>query len=424
MSDAWRIDSLDARAGLAFASWREADLSGGAPRLDRDAVFLSPPAFSPEVLGNRAIGFGAARGHAQLGVFVDGEELAFETLEALTEFVRRLYVGSGGGDAGGGGGRPGPPEPEGGGPPEGLTRRFREGEGAGAALGVLKVAAAAADLSKGLKYVGGEPVQAAALDTARTVVGTPAGDGLAIANGAAELVTEFLSRYPVGGQAEEVDRWLASAHRLGAAVTGLGLWPAILEGPFAPALDELCIRIVGTLGLTSDWDVPRYLLPALFGLLHAEWPWPRRFPKDRLAYFADYERIVLAGARSRAASRDPLDDLEVWPLPDDIAKLVGSAQRAVTAFHLVSTISAAPEKLSEGQHIHMRAAEILLFCVAHVLVEADPPLGSSWLRSPHRSSAAEMANRSLEWMSTQWPTFVFPRQVEALIGQASALTET
>lgn len=422
MSDAWRIDSLDARAGLAFASWREADLSGGAPRLDRDAVFLSPPAFSPEVLGSRAIGFGAARGQAQLGVFLDGEELAFATLEALTEFVRRLYMGSGGGDAGGGGGRPGPPEPEGGGPPEDLTWRSREGTGA--ALAVLKVAAAAAGLAEGLKYVGGEPVQAAALYTARTVAGAPVGDGLAIANGAAELVTEFLSRYPVRDQAEEVDRWLASAQRLGVAVTGLGLWPAILEGPFAPALQDLRIRIARTLRLPSDWAASHYLLPALFGGLPSAWPWPRRLRMDRRPLIADYERIVLAAARFRAPSCDPLDDLEVWPLPGDIAKLVGSAQPAVTAFHLVSTISATPEKLSEGQNIHVRAAEILLFCVAHVLAEADPPLGGSWLRRPHRTSAAEMANRSLEWMSTQWPTFVFPRQVEALIGEASALTET
>jgi len=38
----WRIDTLDARGGLAFASWREADLEEGARLFDRPVFHFSP----------------------------------------------------------------------------------------------------------------------------------------------------------------------------------------------------------------------------------------------------------------------------------------------------------------------------------------------------------------------------------------------
>jgi len=150
VSEAWRIDSLDARAGLAFASWRGADLMSPSPQLDQPAVFLSPPTFQPEAVANRAVGFSASRGRAQLGVYLEEAELAFESLEALTEFVRRAYLAGGGGDAAGGGGGVGPPRaPEVGPEAPAEPGRGREGE---RARSILAAANWAHKLSDGLRF--------------------------------------------------------------------------------------------------------------------------------------------------------------------------------------------------------------------------------------------------------------------------------
>lgn len=114
----WYIDSLDARGGFAFASYRAEE------RLqERDdykepisTVFISPPNFSAEPIFNRSTALAAGRGSFQEGLYIDGEEVRFATLPDVTTFVARLYGASGGGDAPGGGEGP-PLRPEGGAPP-------------------------------------------------------------------------------------------------------------------------------------------------------------------------------------------------------------------------------------------------------------------------------------------------------------------
>ena len=108
----WMVDALDPRAGMAFASKRTFTLSEERHALrEAPCVWIAPPAFQPEPVVSRMIGRAAERGSFQLGVFQDGEELKFATLEALTEFVRRMYLRSGGGDGLDGGGPPVPPLP-------------------------------------------------------------------------------------------------------------------------------------------------------------------------------------------------------------------------------------------------------------------------------------------------------------------------
>lgn len=121
---AWRIDAMDGVGGLAFVSWRAMDLIDGQANLDLPSYAITAPDFRPEPLSSRAIGFAATRRGFQLGVWSDGEELSFATLEAVSQFVMRVYVASagrggtggatprpeGGGRGGGGGGRETPPE--------------------------------------------------------------------------------------------------------------------------------------------------------------------------------------------------------------------------------------------------------------------------------------------------------------------------
>jgi hypothetical protein len=79
----WYIDALDARAGMGLATYRDADLNTNTVDLGKPAVFIGPPFFQGESVASRAIGFAATRGSFQLGLFWDGEEIAFATLLVL-----------------------------------------------------------------------------------------------------------------------------------------------------------------------------------------------------------------------------------------------------------------------------------------------------------------------------------------------------
>jgi hypothetical protein len=120
---AWRIDAIDGLGGLAFVSWRPMDLIIGQANLDLPSYAITAPDFRPEPLSSRAVGFAATRRGFQLGVWSGDEELSFATLEAVSQFVMRIYIiaagrgGSGGttprpegGGRGGGGGGERPPE--------------------------------------------------------------------------------------------------------------------------------------------------------------------------------------------------------------------------------------------------------------------------------------------------------------------------
>ena len=111
MTVAWFIDGLDAKAGLAFTSLRTPDLLEQEPALDLPSVFIAPPTFRPETVSSRALAFAGTRGPFQYGLFAGGQEVAFPSLDAAIEFVRRAYLRGGGGDAAGGGGAGVPPRP-------------------------------------------------------------------------------------------------------------------------------------------------------------------------------------------------------------------------------------------------------------------------------------------------------------------------
>jgi len=127
---AWRIDALNARGGVAFTSYRTADLREDAQaNLDVPCYALSAPDFRPEPLTSRALAFAGERRGLQLGVWDDGTELAFDDLETVVEFVRRVYLtASGRGGGGGGGEAPPVPVEVGGGPDRPVSPRGEAAE--------------------------------------------------------------------------------------------------------------------------------------------------------------------------------------------------------------------------------------------------------------------------------------------------------
>jgi hypothetical protein len=90
----WYIDSIEPRGGLAFTTRRDAEKSD-RPLEEGATVFMTAPAFEAELVGSRAIALAAERAGFQVGVILRGEELPFPTLEAVRDFVRRVYVFNG-----------------------------------------------------------------------------------------------------------------------------------------------------------------------------------------------------------------------------------------------------------------------------------------------------------------------------------------
>ncbi len=419
MTVAWRIDSLDARAGLAVASLREPDLHEAAPALDIPAIFLAPPVFRPEALGTRAVGFAAARGQAQLGLFIDGAEVGFETLEALTEFVRRAYVSSGGGDAPGtGGGGPGPepspsPEPS---PGEGRERGSeRPIEPSPTTQAIVWAGKRAAETSLRLQ-LSAEAPSPSEVFSAELVgrQGAAGEDGRALATGAAELLVALLSVCPMRGDAQSRRAWLRRSQPLTRAISDLGLWRMLSDGPDRAWLDAEAMRLAQSLRPRPEVD--RRFLPVMLEL--GPWGLERWYDSDLdwLIYGPRILAPALWGSGRRSA--DPLDSLAEWPLPQDVADLVGLGRDDATAFHLVSLLSASPAKLASPgsfQAAHAAAA-ILVFSVAHIL--AEPQLGGALDLTVEPDRAIESVGASLEWIRRQWPSLLFPAPLEAAIEAA------
>lgn len=421
MTVAWRIDSLDARAGAAFGSWRDADLSSGRLEADTAAIYLAPPYFLPEAVTSRGIGLGAARGRAQLGVFLGGEELAFATLDALAEFVRRAYLASGGGDlpgggAAGGGPRTPPLEPDGGGPDfGGLVPPGEEGlEGAWNVVGVaFEVRASASRLT----FSAGKPVSPVSFDANAEADAKPTGGpgdlgSGTLVRGAEELVVALLRRFPLKGQPSDILTWGESSVRLGNAISRFHLWRNIMEGPNRHVLDAAAQQIGGALGIPADHP---YLLPRI---MQGGSPiWPFHLPWEFMTYPATWGGY-------RGGDTDPLDDLAAWPLPPETWPLVGGSEPDPSAFHLMSALCGAPAKLlgSGDGLLAGRTAAILLFCAARVLAENAEPFGVAWGSGPLReASLGRVTATSLQWLMGQWPAQVFPSQVEEIIAGAAAL---
>lgn len=441
MTEAWRIDSLDARGGLAFASFREADLLREQIDFDQPAVFLSAPAFEPEPITSRALAFGAARAQAQLGVYTGLDErevpaeLAFSDLNALREFVRRAYLAGGGGDAGGGGGGgddggPPPPSSAGEGPraaPDGehidIERKARREERGG---GIGRAADKMHSIAMGLRLVAGDIVPTVAFSALAVAGAADPSDAKRLVDGAIELFLEMVSRYPAGGADDQKGRWARAARRLGRAITRMDFWPDILNGPQASKLDGIAGWM---LGVASQGQF-RWFLPLFFGTSPTSGlvaPWLYHEYQWQLSQLADEHGLVLPPYRDTPAQitiADPVDDLCAWPVPDRLTSFIGSKADAPSAFHLLSTCIADPARLCDTQHRPEaeRAVGIVLFAAAHLQTgDQVPSLRREILPDGDLEGRAHIAFLARSWLLHQMPSLVFPVEVEKLIGQAAEL---
>jgi hypothetical protein len=441
MTQAWFIDALDARGGLAFTSRRPADLLTDDPVLDAPCVFVGPPIFRPEMVSNRSIGFAATRGSFQLGLFLREAEVAFPSLEDVVEFVRRAYLRGGGGDAAGGAGSGVPPRPEGepkGGEPLEPERILgtEGGEGKTILDTLLKDADVLEREAGLLKYKKDVPFETRRFKPSFSTPGHAPADGKNILTvGALELILELIRRFPVKGSDEQIMFWWDSAERLGRAVAAIGLWPTLLESPARSILgvagknlrEDLPETLAQDLEPLWYWGDDSWTIFALLGQCgNIGWGCHPRHMEEFL-YALRRNGWVSTGAHERRT--DPVDDLASWPLSRDMASLVGGPPSASASLHdLLCAVIGSPSVLisnpqsKSGTGLRKRAGAIVVFAAMHICEAATPVLKPTPFPSLLSQAAlARAVNTALAWLAEQFPSRVFPEPVENLIRDTSAL---
>jgi hypothetical protein len=367
--EAWRIDALNARGGIAFASYRTADLKDAKANLDVPCYALSAPDFRPEPLTSRALAFASERRGLQLGVWDDGAELAFDDLETVVEFVRRVYLTASGRGGGGGGGGEAPPVPvevPGGprpGPPEG------EGLGGKVASEFMNVAdqfdhAGSWGDTASLKFVAW-PKARGHLDVRRGLVDLCAGAAISILN---EVVDRAVKPH-----SEAYPKW----HRSLVAATAI-----VAEFVDGETLREHATYYVSRL---------EHILPSPDWFKYPRWRW----------------QVGLSGRRD-----DVLTVLELLPVDRRLAKALGHLQpEQASVFDIVRILAANPKEFAQGLTDAQARFGVLVLAAAVLNQSIGYGFGPFGLEEDTLDGEAIWS-----WLVAQLPPGHFDERIERLVG--------
>jgi hypothetical protein len=411
----WYIDALDARAGMGLATYRDADLHTSTVDLGKPAVFIGPPFFQGESVASRAIGFAATRGSFQLGLFLDNEEIAFATLQGVCEFIRRVYISSGGGDTDSGiSPAPVVPNPESGG---GEFPSLLQGENS-IARGVLKfVSFMSADIASisqvkhsksGTKQLSRREgtYKVSLLETLGPLTDVDA----LLAYGSAVLVEEMILRFP--NHPSDRGTWMRSMMKLGQMLIQLGLLNSLFHGPEFDRLSRMASTTDKRFGLFNGYVRDVDALTMMLGL------------GPFVPWHSLYGLPFPVGWHAGRGASDPLDDLSSFPLPSVAAKYVALNPASASARDLLSVFLAAPTVLTGEQASRSEATMILAFVLlsSMLIVSAGQtslaPIDGTTISGVLRQ---DLVRDAIVWMDSQMPGYIFHRNIEKYIRGASQL---
>lgn len=409
----WYIDALDARAGMGLATYRDADLNTDTVDLGRPAVFIGPPFFQGESVASRAIGFAATRGSFQLGLFLGEEEVAFVTLQGVCEFIRRVYISSGGGDTDGGI-SPAPivPNPESGG---GEIRFAGENSVADGMVGFVSLLTTdIASISK-LKYSSSEPKQLNRREGSNkpslsAALGPLADVDALLAYGSAVLIEELLLRFPTRGADRGI--WMRSMMKLGQMLSRLGLIHALFHSPDFDRLSHLAYNTDKRFGLFNGQLREFDTVLAMLGLA----PYVFWYPRFDLPFYGGWH--VGPGAS------EPLDDLSSFPIPSVAAKHVGLNPASASARDLLSVFLADPTVLEGEQAWRPETTMIVAFVLlSSMLIVSDEQTSQAAIDATRIGGVLrqDVVRDAIVWMDSQMPGYLFHRDIENYIRGASQL---
>jgi len=434
----WRIDALDARGGLAFASQRDHRFSeiehGGASPL---CVFIGAPGFQPEIVANRSIALASIRGAFQFRLYVKtaegAEEVAFPTLEAVTQFVRRAFLRSGGGDGAGGEGGEGPtPLPRDGRPDlPGTAELIEKGETlanliAGAASLFRKSSGNCkpGDVAPFGSWPGSRDLDSSA---SRAFDG-----GSILANAALTLLREMLRRMPDGKDTRALMNWHRDAREFGQLVGAMGIWPILWLPPYRNAISKLMKQLASQRSGLAAIDLLSKVIPEddYRGVYLSALLFCSALPLDdeRSARYNRYWEYYAGPSETGARSLDPIASLGKISCPDDLAKQVrDKAGDTVSLYHALVSFVGSPVAAGGTDPKHL---ELILFAATWIAtcaersVELYPGPFYHDDEGPSAISTAivqEKLDRGWNWLRMHLPHLCFEPRVETAIDDAAKL---
>jgi hypothetical protein len=444
----WKIDTLDARGGFAFASRRDRNLAAITDE-DPEAPcrFIGAPDFRPEPVANYALALGAGRGAFQTGLFVGDDEVSFPTIEDVVEFVRRAYLRGGGGDgADGGAGGTTPPLRPVEGPISGLSLDTKEidtdvrGRSLRAellnAIGVFNKEAESLKLHHTARFDDKWP----APSPAEGGVATTALDGPSmLASAALQLIYEMVRRLPRAHESVAVARWVRDARMLGDLLASLDLWPLLWSDPYYNALEKLGRHLLKSFS-GSKAGLHRYPkeLSARLAFITTFVAGPPPDDLDEAHQWFDRHWHDRWSTRhwhdlwsTERADSDPISNLSRIPLPEDLegSFFEKDLKGRVSMSHVLAAFVGAPAEFDGTKPI----VELALFAAACIVGPDNGwPVFSwsnpmwDWKRPPEPSQilrAAVQANADCawRWLREHLPVVVFHSAVEKAIAATARL---
>lgn len=405
---AWYVDALDPRAGIAFATQREPDLTCPNPAGDGPTVFIGPPSFTPESVATRSVGFAMARHQGQLGLLVKGEELPFDSLAAIAEFVRRVYLGGAAGDgAGENGGSAPPPAPEGGEPTpdfEGLPGMERGDKSTDPVAAWLALAVEMRTKSRELTTKSGELTPGSSSPVEELPPLSPTAPAEArvrrLARGALRVLRELYRRIPAPG-APPANRlpWLTSLNRFAVIATRMGLWP-LMRSEFRGNSNALSEWVFGWPATPTDHEL-EYVIRMLF---------LEGTPGTRLWRWAP---------NVMGSATDPFEDLAVLPVPPNTVPFAKPDGQNLQS--LLSAAVAIPNQILDRSSLGEERAELALFAAAYLNLGGEHlPI---WMEQNDIIDyfAEQLVIRAHAWIVQNSPKIVYAETVENLISDTSRI---
>jgi len=421
---AWRIDSLDPRGGLAFASYRDLNYLGKSDRgRDPQCVFMGPPGFQPEMVANRSLALAAVRGAFQERFFVDDREVTFPSLASVVEFVRRIYLRSAGGDGEEGGGAEKPPP---------LPLDSPDRPRPRLVLEKTKLPPLAKSLGLAISTFHKSTPKFGEIEEFSGWPGSRVGetqkptssqdDVLILASAALRLIQEFLLRMPEAGHLVEFIAWHESARRFGDVLSAMGLWETLGFDPYRDAL----IKLIKPL---SSWNFPSTALNDARTHPQDEFRTTTLcvllFGRSMPLHDARFAGHWQAWATHSSAIGDRVADLCRIPLPKEFEPLVlndvkqpVSLYQALTAFIASPTLPATDSSQFFGL-ILFAATWIALSEIARGSAQVFLPGGA--MPGLKLIQNQQVMDAGWNWLRNHLPNIRFASEVEHAIEGASDL---
>ena len=438
---AWRVDSLDAKAGYAFATWRE-PWSDDSP-LDCDTtVFFQAPDFVAQRVASPSVALAASRSTFQLGLYESPTtEALFPELDALREFVRLAYLRASGDGAPPGGEGPLPPLPEsplGGENPELETLETPDGD----VVATLQYFAQDyVRRSEQLENVAMRRERASVLSIGSRPFLQPAQSASRLTRAALRLLWTLHSRIPSNRKDEGAWlRWTLSAGTLACGFDRLQLWPLLLRH-YAEQIDAIASAVFGQLLqdkdspiLKSYWATAEQLrLVLLRHLMLTGWP------RDAAALAKPDVVSVLrwfGEAREEKWANRPFESLTWLPISRSVADeaTAGPPEEANLQRLLLAAI-ASPGVLVREARLAEARAELVFFAACWLIsfpqprrqpsypLEIDLP---NWLTDAvplAEGAAARTAGLAYDWLARNLPAWVFVSRYQRMIDDTIAVRQ-